>query len=370
MKNDDLKYKIGIGLIPKIGPVLTKRLIAYCGSAEGVFREKGRNLLKIPRIGDKLADYITCNNVLEKAEKELEFITKNNICTLFYLDENYPERLRHCYDAPVIIFVSGNVNLNKQKVLSIVGTRNATAYGRDICNRLVEGLARNNHDVLIVSGLAYGIDIHAHKAALRNNLETVAVLGHGHSTIYPAMHKEIAGKIAAQGALISDFPASQTPEPNNFVKRNRIIAGLSDAVVVVESAEKGGALITADIANSYNRDVFAVPGRAGDKYSAGCNNLVKTNRAALIENFQDIEYFLGWQPEKLNSPAPQKKLFVELSDDESKVLNILESSSELTIDQISLNSDLPVSKVSALLLNLEFNGLVRCLPGKIYKYLA
>ena len=370
MNNDDLKYKIGIGLIPKIGPVLTKRLIEYCGSVEEVFREKGRNLLKIPRIGDKLASYITGNDVLEKAEKELEFITKNNIKPLFYLDDNYPERLRHCCDAPVIIFVRGNVNLNKQKVLSIVGTRNATEYGRYMCHSLVEGLAQNNHDVVIVSGLAYGIDIHAHKSALKNNLETVAVLGHGLSTIYPSLHKGIAGKIAAQGALISEFMSYEGPEPNNFIRRNRIIAGLSDASVVIESAEKGGALITADIANSYNRDVFACPGRSGDRYSKGCNDLIKNNKAALIENYSDIEYFLGWQPESPYKAPAQKRMFIELNDDESRILNILAGSQELTIDQISLNCNMPVSKVSVLLLNLEFNGLVKCLPGKIYKYLA
>lgn len=366
MKNDDLKYKIGIGLIPKIGPVLTKRLIEYCGSVEGVFREKGKNLLKIPRIGDKLANYITDNKVLEKAEDELDYITKNNIQVLFYLDEDYPDRLSHCYDAPVIIFVRGNANLNKHKVLSIVGTRSATEYGRNICNMLVEGLACNNHDVLIVSGLAYGIDISAHKAALKNNLETVAVLGHGHSTIYPAIHREIARKIVTQGALVSDFPGDETPERTNFIKRNRIIAGLSDAVVVVESAEKGGALITADIANSYNRDVFAYPGRARDKFSRGCNNLIKTNKAALIENYQDIEYFLGWQSDNFNSPPSQKRMFVKLNGDESRILNTLESNSELTVDQISLKCNMQVSKVSALLLNLEFQGLVKCLPGKIY----
>lgn len=370
MNNNDLKHKIGIGLIPKIGPVLTKRLITYCGSLEEVFKEKGRNLSKIPGIGDTLAHYIKENNVLEKAEKEVEFIVKKNIKSLFYLDENYPERLRHCFDAPIIFYYRGDVDFNKQKILSIVGTRNATEYGKEMCNKLVEGLALNNHDVLIVSGLAYGIDIYAHKAALKNNLETIAVLGHGHATLYPALHKEIAAKITTQGALISEFLSHELPEPINFVKRNRIIAGLSDAVVVVESAEKGGALITADIANSYNRDVFAFPGRVKDKFSSGCVNLIKTNKAALIESYKDIEYIMGWQSNNLNSHAPQKKLFVELKNDESRVLNMLEGNSELTIDQIALKCRMPVSKVSVLLLNLEFNGLVKCLPGKIYKSLA
>ena len=369
MQTDNLKYKIGIGLIPKIGPVLAKRLISYCGSIEGVFREKGRNLAKIPGIGDKIAGYIIANNVLKKAEKEVEFIIKNNIKSLFYLDDNYPERLKHCFDAPVIIFVKGDTDFNRQKILAIVGTRNATGYGRDMCNRLVEGLAQNNHDVIIVSGLAYGIDICAHRAALTNKLETVAVLGHGHAVIYPSVHRGIAKQIISQGALISDFLSYEMPERNNFIKRNRIIAGLSDAVVVVESGEKGGALITADIANSYNRDVFAFPGRVNDRYSAGCNRLVKTNKAALIENYKDLEYILGWRPEHSDSHNPQKKMFIDLNDDESSVLKEIERNSQLTVDQISLNCKMPVSKVSALLLNLEFNGLVKSLPGKVYKSL-
>ena len=370
MKETTLKYKIGIGLIPKIGPVLAKRLITYCGSIEGVFREKGRNLSKIPGIGKKLAGYIVDNNVMEKAEKEVEFMIKNNIKSLFYLDDNYPERLKHCFDAPVMIFVKGDTDFNREKILSIVGTRNATGYGRDMCNKLVEGLAHNNHDVLIISCLAYGIDICAHRAALTNNLETAAVLGHGHSIIYPSGHYEVAKRIISQGALISEFLGNEMPERNNFVKRNRIIAGLSDATVVVESGEKGGALITADIASSYNRDVFAFPGRVNDRYSVGCNRLIKTNRAALIENYTDLEYILGWQSDNLNFNIKQKKMFVDLKDEEYKVLNVIETNSELTIDQISLNCHMPVSKVSALLLNLEFNGLVECLPGKVYKSLT
>jgi DNA processing protein len=370
MQAVNLKYKIGIGLIPKIGPVLAKRLVTYCGSIEGVFREKSRNLAKIPGIGDKIASYIIDNNVLKKAEKEVEFVINNNIKSLFYLDDNYPERLKHCFDAPVIIFVKGNTDINRQKILAIVGTRNASMYGRDMCNRLVEGLAQNNHHVLIVSGLAYGIDICAHRAALINKLETAAVLGHGHAVIYPSAHSGIAKQIISQGALISDFLSYEMPERNNFVKRNRIIAGLSDAVIVVESGEKGGALITADIANSYNRDVFAYPGRVNDRYSVGCNKLIKTNKAALIENYKDLEYILGWQSDHPVSHNLQKKIFIDIKDDESKVLNEIERNSELTVDQISLNCKMPVSKVSALLLNLEFNGMVKCLPGKVYKSLT
>ncbi len=361
-----LKYKIGISLIPKIGPVLTKRLIAYCGSLEAVFYEKKSKLLKVPGIGEKLIEHIINNNVLELADKEIEFINKNNITTLFYLDKSYPKRLKQCEDAPVIIYLKGKTNLDKQKVISVVGTRNATDYGRETCTKLVDSLAARNHDVTIISGLAYGIDICAHKAALKNKMETIAVLGHGLSTLYPSLHKNIANQITEHGALLSDFASYETPERQNFVKRNRVIAGLADATIVVESGEKGGALITADIANSYNRDVFAFPGKVNDKFSIGCNKLIKTNKAALIEDVKDLEYIMGWEVDK-KADVTQKKLFIELSEEEKKVMDIFGENNELTIDQIAINCNLPVSKISFLLINLEFNGLVKCLPGKVYK---
>ena len=362
-----LKYKIGISLIPKIGPVLTKRLIAYCGSLEGVFKENKRNLLKIPGIGKKLIDHIVSNNVLEQADKEIEYTEQNNISVIFYLDNNYPQRLKQCEDAPVVIYAKGNTNFNKTKMLSIVGTRSATNYGRDLCNKLIDDLALHGHDITIISGLAYGIDICAHRAALHNNLETIAVLGHGLSVIYPSVHKNTARQIVEKGALVTEFMGSGTPEPQNFVKRNRIIAGLADATIVIESGEKGGALITADIANSYNRDVFAYPGKVNDKYSIGCNKLIKTNKAALIEDINDLEYIMGWQNENKKNVIAQKKLFVELNEEESTIMELFDDNQELSIDQIAINSNMPLSKISFLLINLEFNGLLKCLPGKVYK---
>jgi len=370
MTDNALKYKIGIGLIPKIGPVLTRRLISYCGSVEAVFQEKKNNLSKIPGIGEKLAELIYCNNneVLKLAEEEINYIEKNGISALFYLDEAYPDRLRHCEDAPVILFIRGNTDFNRPKVLSIVGTRNPTDYGKEMCRNLVENLALSHPDILIVSGLAYGIDICAHRAALRNKLDTVGVLAHGFTLIYPAVHRDTAKQIISQGALVTEFLHSEQPEPNNFVKRNRIIAGLADATVVVESGKQGGAIITADIANSYNRDVFAFPGRAFDNYSAGCNQLIKTNRAALIEDARDIEYMLGWQKTaNENKKAIQKELFITLSADESALLDAIRNASGITIDQLSLQCEIPVSRASSALLNLEFQGLVKCLPGKVYK---
>jgi DNA processing protein len=372
MTDNALKYKIGIGLIPKIGPVLTRRLISYCGSVEAVFQEKKNNLSRIPGIGEKLAELIYCNKneVLRLAEEEINYIEKNGISALFYLDEAYPERLRHCEDAPIILFIRGNTDFNRPKVLSIVGTRSPTDYGKEMCKKLVENLALNHPEILIVSGLAYGIDICAHRSALKNKLDTVAVLAHGFTLIYPSVHRDTANQMLSQGALVTEFLHHEQPEPNNFVKRNRIIAGLADATVVVESGKQGGAIITADIANSYNRDVFAVPGRASDNYSAGCNQLIKTNRAALIEDAHDIEYLLGWQKTKNDTKkAIQQKLFTALSDDEAALLNAIRNTSGITIDQLSLKCEIPVSRASSALLNLEFQGLVKCLPGKVYKTL-
>jgi DNA processing protein len=365
-ETESLRYKIGVGMIPKIGPVLTKRLIAYCGSAEGVFKERQNHLVKIPGIGERLGDLIISYKNLEAADREIEFIHHHKITAVFYLDEGYPERLRHCEDAPVVLYIKGKTEFNRKKVISIVGTRNPTDYGRNMTKELVEKLAAAHPDLLVVSGLAYGIDICAHKAALKNDLETAGVLGHGLSVLYPSVHREVARQMIEKGALVTEFRHDEKPESPNFVKRNRIIAGLADATIVMESGEQGGALITADIANSYNRDVFAFPGRVNDRYSVGCNRLIKSNRAALIESLDDLEYMMGWQ-KTVKSDAMQKELFVELSSEEKTMLELIRADSTATIDILAIRSNLPVSKVSALLLGLEFKGLVRCLPGKVYQ---
>ena len=367
MDNTDLKYKIGISLIPGIGPVTAKKLIAYTGGIEGVFSESTKNLKKIPGIGNHLAKNISNKSILSRAEEEIAFIEEYKLRTYFYLDKQYPERLKHCEDAPVMLFQKGECDLNQPKILSIVGTRNATAYGKDFCDEFIKALQQNHPESVVVSGLAYGIDVAAHKAALRNKLETVAVLAHGFKTMYPATHRTIAKKIIKQGALITEFLSTDTPEKNNFVKRNRIIAGLSDATIVVESGPKGGALITADIANSYNRDVFAVPGRATDKWSKGCNQLIISNKAALIQSVSDLEYMLGWEVRKNKPLHIQKDLFAGLNEDEKLILDPLKENGELTIDQISLKVQAPVSKVSSVLLGLEFKGIVKSLPGRVYK---
>jgi DNA processing protein len=360
----DLLYQIGITLIPGVGDVNARKIIAYCGGVEAVFKEKKVALLKIPGVGQTIADAITKHDVLERAEKEIKFIVKHNITTFFFLDKGYPERLKHCDDSPVMLYYKGNAEMNVNKVIGIVGTRNATEYGKRICQDIVEGLA--SHDVLIISGLAYGIDVHAHRAALEYGLNTIGVLGHSLNRLYPATHKPTAEKMINQGGLLTDFMSDTTFLPENFPKRNRIVAGMCDAVVVIEAAKEGGALITADIANSYNRDVFAIPGRVGDHYSEGCNKLIKTNKAALIASANDIIYQLGWETMKEKKATNvQKQLFVELTADEQKIVDLLQEGS-MSVDMISIKANLQASKAAAILLNLEFTGIIKCLPGKMY----
>jgi len=364
--DDLLKYKIGISQIPGVGSVLAKKLIAYTGSIEAVFKEKKKNLLKIPGIGTTLADLIVNHQNLERAEAEIEFINRYEIRYYFYLDEEYPVRLKQCPDAPIMLFSKGDIDFNKEKVISIVGTRNATDYGKEFCVKLINDLSQRHKNLIVVSGLAYGIDICAHRAALKYNVPTIAVLAHGLSTLYPAVHRNSARDIVNNGALVTDFTSEVKPERNNFVKRNRIIAGLADATIVVESASEGGALITADLANSYNRDVFAYPGRVNDEWSKGCNKLIKTNKAAMIESFEDLEYIMGWDSTSKNE-SRQLALFQNLLPDEQQVVDLLKEENNLMIDIMCLRVDMPVSKLSPLLLKLEFMGLIKSLPGKVYR---
>ena len=362
---DDLKYKIGIGLIPGVGDILAKKLISYCGGVEAVFCEKKQALMKVPNVGEVLANSILNHNILKKAEKEIDFIFRNHIQYSFYLDDDYPVRLKNCPDSPVIFYYKGDVDFNHPKIVSIVGTRQATQYGRDLCNKLVDELCQRNHQPIIVSGLAYGIDICAHRATLRNGLPTIAVLAHGLAQLYPAAHAATAREITRQGALLTEFLSDAPIDRNNFVRRNRLIAGLADLTIVVESHSRGGALITADIANSYNRDVFAVPGRLTDESSSGCNWLIKTNKANLLQSVADIEYLMGWDN---NQKAPvQRELFPAVSPEEESILRILKENGELSIDELAVALQMSVSRTSTFLLNLELSGLVHSLPGKVYK---
>jgi len=352
-------------LIHGVGDVNGKKLVAYCGGVEAVFKENKKNLLKIPGIGQSVVSSIDDSKILLRAEEELKFIEKYKIAPLFYLDDNYPKRLTHCVDSPNLLYYKGNANLNSEKIVSIVGTRNATTYGKNVCEEIVKGLQSMN--VLVVSGLAYGIDTCAHRTSLKNGLKTIAVLGHGLDTIYPQQNKALSKELLKNGGLLTEFMSKSKPDRENFPKRNRIVAGLSDAVIVVESGKKGGALITANIANSYNRDVFAVPGNLNEKLSEGCNNLIKTNRAALLQSAEDIKYIMGWENEVHISAPKQRKLFVKLSQEEEILLNILKEKKEIDIDTLRFDSGLSMSKVAAALLNMEFEGIIISLPGKIYR---
>ncbi len=366
MSEVSLKHKIALGLIPRIGDITARKLVSHFGSVEAVFNESYRNILKIPGIGSGLTKYICDRSYLDIAEKEAEYIIKNNIRTYFYLDNDYPYRLRQCDDSPVVFYFKGECDLDSPKLLSVVGTRNATSRGKELCDKIIGGLAIGHPDLIIVSGLAYGIDIAAHKAALANNLQTIGVLGHGFKTTYPSIHASIAKAMISKGGLLTDFLSDALPERNNFLKRNRIIAGLTDATLVVESGIKGGALITADIAASYNRDVFAVPGRPEDQWSAGCNNLIKTNKAALVESPDDIEFLLDWKPEK-SKPPVQRTLFSELDDNEKVIYELVMKEGEMTIDAICRTTGMPVHKLSSQLLQMEFKGVLRCYPGNVYR---
>lgn len=360
-----LLYQIGLTLLPGVGDVLGKKLVAYCGGVEAVFKQKRAALEKIPGIGEKLVSGILSQNVLTRAEVEIAFIEKHNITTLFYLDKNYPELLKQCVDSPVMLYYKGSCSLNVPKIVSIVGTRKATEYGKEIVDRLIRGLSEYN--VLVVSGLAYGIDTCSHRSALENGLNTIGVLGHGLDRIYPYTNKSLARKMVEHGGLITEFMSQTLPDRENFPQRNRIIAGIADATIVVEAAKSGGALITAAIANSYSRDVFAVPGRVSDIWSEGCNLLIRDNKAALIQDANDVALFMQWENNKEVKQTTQRELFFEFSPEEEKIVGIMRTNGNMGIDEITLQSDFPSSKVAAVLLNLEFQGIIKALPGKIYK---
>ncbi|MEI7895915.1 MAG: DNA-processing protein DprA [bacterium] len=364
MPEDKLLYQIGLTLIPGVGDILGKKLVSLCGTAEAVFRESRHHLKKVPRIGDLLAKAVGNSGILERAEKEIRFIERYRITPLFFRNADYPHRLRHCLDSPLMLYYKGTADLNSIRVVGIVGTRNATEYGKSVTRELIGGLVQQQ--VLVVSGLAYGIDSCAHRNSLDLGLDTVGVLGHGLDTVYPWLHRPLAEKMLTQGGLVTEFLSKTGPDRSNFPKRNRIIAGLCDAVIVVEAGRKGGALITADIANSYNRDVFAVPGRVSDPFSDGTNYLIRTNRAALVQKPDDVEYMMGWKTAKGPVPPPQQKIFIEMTVEEEKIVALLREYGQLGIDEICIRANNPMSRVSASLLNLEFEGVVKCLPGKVY----
>ncbi len=324
---------------------------------------------KIPGIGEHLARAVRSHSFFDRAEQELLFIERNGIRPLFYLDDDYPARLKECEDGPLILYVKGTTDLNHARVVAVIGTRSMTSYGKSKCEELIREM--KGLGVLVVSGLAYGVDACAHEAALQHRMPTAAVLGHGLDRIYPHPHQRLARQMLRDGgALVTDFISGTRPDRENFPKRNRIIAGLCDAVVVIEAAVTGGALITANIANTYNRDVFAIPGRVHDQYSQGCNKLIRINKAHLLEHAADLQYIMNWEPGSSNRKARQASLFVSLTPEEKEVVAFLKAHTDAGIDQIVSGVPFNLSKTSSLLLNLEFKGVVKPLPGKHFRLQA
>ena len=364
MSDEELYYILALLKVEGVGDIIAKKLISHFGSAQEIFKSNASKLISIDGIGSVMLKNLKDKSVFLKAEQELKFIKENNINTAFYLEDNYPDRLKHCIDGPVLLFSSGNINLKNKRIISIVGTRQITSYGTEFCKKLIADLAPL--DPIIISGFAYGVDIVAHQAAMEHNLQTIGVVAHGLNQVYPKTHKKFVAKIEENGGFMTEFWSTSQPEKENFVKRNRIVAGISEATIVIESAEKGGSLITATMANDYNRDVFAVPGRTSDKYSQGCNNLIKIQKANLLTSAADLLYILNWEIEKQSKPI-QKQMFVTLDDDEQKVYDFLQKNGKELLDIIALECGFPIYRISGLLLNMELKGLIRPLPGKLFE---
>jgi len=365
MLEEELLYVLALQRAKGIGDINSKKLISYCGSAKNVLKEKRVNLEKINGIGSSTIKHLFDSKNLKEAEKELQYVNKNNVETLYFEDKNYPEKLKHCIDAPILLFKEGDFSFKNQPVLSIVGTRKITSYGREFCEKLISDLAEYNP--IIVSGFAYGVDICAHKTALKNKLTTIGVLAHGFEEVYPKSHKKYITEINKEGGFITDFWHNDELIRENFLKRNRIVAGISEATIIIESAEKGGSLVTADIANSYSRDVFAVPGRSTDKLSKGCNDLIKRNKAAILTSAKDLVEMLNWDIQLEKEKVIQKQLFVELNESEQLVYDFLVENGKELLDIISLNCKLPIYQTSTVLFNLEMKSVVKPLPGKLYE---
>jgi DNA processing protein len=365
MEDQQLIHRIALSMLKGIGPRNARNLVAYCGGVDPIFtdRKLKNTLEKVPGIGPKLIASITDKRVIPAAEKELAYVRKRKLRMMFYLDENYPGRLKQAEDAPVLLFAHGKADLDAERMVAIVGTRTPTDQGRHFCTELVEGLKEVN--ATIVSGLAFGIDIVAHRTALKQGLPTIGCVAHGLDKLYPGEHAATAREMVEHGALVSELPSDSPFAPGNFPARNRVIAGLSDCTVVVESGPKGGSLITADIASSYDREVFAVPGRPGDGRSVGCNALIQQNKAALITSAQDVITLMEWLPKKKKAPE-QASLFVDLPPDEQAVVDLIKARGKVDIDELCVQTRMAQGKVAGLLLNLEFGGVVRALPGKMY----
>ena len=369
MEEKELLSLIALQHIPGVGSITAKRLVEGVGSAVQVFENRTDLASIIPQVQSTLIKALDCPSAHHRAEQELEFITKHHITCIGYHDEEYPIRLRECDDAPILLFYRGNAKLNPRRVISIVGTRKCSEYGRDLCESFVRDLAAQCPDVLIVSGLAYGIDVCAHRASIKYGLPTVGVLAHGLDRIYPAVHRNTAAQMVTCGGLLTEYVSHTEPERQNFLQRNRIVAGMADATIIVESADKGGSLVTASIANSYGRDCFTFPGRISDTSSAGCHRLIRNNQAALITSTDDFIEAMMWDVAQTNKSKPiQGSLFPELNAEESSIVTLLEQHPDgLPINTLAIDTDLPIHRVSATLFELELRGIVRPLAGSIYR---
>lgn len=361
MKEEKLQAILRLQKTPYVGDIVAKKLIHAVGDVEAIFMESSASLTKIHGIGQRIAQALQDTSIWHRVEKEMHYLQKQQLSYAYFLDDDYPVYLKHSIDGPILFFYSGCAQLTKKRMISIVGTRNMTRYGRDLCETLVKDLQA--YQPTIVSGFAYGVDIEAHKQALQCGMETIAVMAHGFEHIYPKAHQKYKQQVLENGAFVSEFWHDEFPLRENFLKRNRIVAGLSEATVVIESAEKGGSLVTADIAHSYDREVFAFPGRATDNFSSGCNALVKQHKAHMIESAQDLVAWLNWktQPPAI---AKQETRSVTLTEPELKVIAYLRDGSEQGLDVIALETKIPLQELTATLLQLELKGLVKPLPGK------
>jgi DNA processing protein len=365
MTDTDLLNTLALMRVEGVGDIVAKKLINHLGSAQAVLNAKRSQILAIEGVGEYLYNSLRNTGIFALAEAELKFIRANNIKVSYFMDAEYPERLKHCIDGPVLLFSSGNIDLAGRKTISIVGTRQMTSYGADFCRKLIEDLAPLNP--VIISGFAYGVDIYAHHIAMEQNLQTIGVVAHGLNQVYPKVHKKYVAAMEQNGGFFTEFWSSSNPDKENFVKRNRIVAGISEATIIIESAEKGGSLITANIANDYNRDVFAVPGRVTDKYSMGCNNLIKSQRANVLTDAADLLYMLNWELDEKKPKPVQKQLFVMLDSDEQIIYDYLLKNGKELMDILALHCELPIYRLSSLLLTMELKGVIRPLPGKLFE---
>jgi DNA processing protein len=364
MRHEDLFYVLALLKAEGIGDVTAKKLISICGSAEAVFKTPLSKLKGIGKGAENMLRQLKSPDLFRAAESELNFIQTQHIQTAYFLEDNYPERLKHCFDGPLLLFSKGKLHFQNRKIISVVGTRQVTPHGAAFCKQLIADLAPL--DPIIVSGFAFGVDIIAHQAAIEQGLQTIAVVAHGLDQLYPKVHQKYLPQLQENGGLLSEFCSGTPPEKENFVRRNRIVAGISEATIVIESAEKGGSLITANRAFDYNRDVFAVPGRATDKFSQGCLQLIQTQKAQLLSSAADLVYHLNWELNQPKKPV-QKQLFVQLDDQEQRVYDYLLAHGKEELDYIALACELPIYRLSGLLLTLELKGVVRPLPGKLFE---